>query len=345
MSKNRTHYIEAINYSLHKLLREDRRIHLIGEDLLDPYGGAFKASRGLSTKFPDQVISTPISESGITGVGIGLAMRGMLPIVEIMFGDFLTLCTDQIINHASKFNWMYNGQVDVPLVIRTAMGGGRGYGPTHSQTLEAMFLGVPMMKIIAPSHFHNPGRLLEHTVLNENNLVLFIENKLLYTRRLVAVDKLQDQSDYQFDVVNKSNSAYPTIIVDVAEEGDPDIILICYGGVAPTAFDVMQYLNIEEEIKVRLVIPSLIKPIPVEDILFVTKQGGKIIIVEEGVKTGGWGAEVSSQLHEQIFGKLTIPVQRIGSADIPIATAKQLEEQVLPSKNNIIEKIFWMMEQ
>jgi pyruvate/2-oxoglutarate/acetoin dehydrogenase E1 component len=347
MMNSETRYVEAINHSLHTLLRNDKRVHLIGEDILDPYGGAFKVSRGLSSKFPAQVITTPISESGITGVGIGLAMRGMLPIVEIMFGDFLTLCVDQIVNHASKFYWMYNGQVDVPLVIRTPMGGGRGYGPTHSQTLEAMFLGVPTLKIIAPSNFHDPGAILEHSVLNEKNIVLFIENKLLYPSKLLKHDSTGESLHWQIGIIKETDAAYPTMTVDIGSdvESDPDIVLICYGGVAPIALETSQYLYKEEEIRVKLVIPSLIKPIPKMDLLQALEQGGKVLIVEEGVVSGGWGAEVSSQLHEALFNRLSLPVQRLGAAETPIPTAKQLEAQVLPGRNNIIEKIFWMMEQ
>jgi len=161
-------YVESINHALHGLLAEQENVYLIGEDLLDPYGGAFKAAKGLSTSYPDRVLTTPISEAGLTGVAIGMAMRGYRPIVEIMFGDFLMLCTDQIVNHATKFSYMYNEQVQVPLTIRTPMGGYRGYGPTHSQTLEAMFLGVPRLTILAPSHYHDPGDVLARGIMLPN---------------------------------------------------------------------------------------------------------------------------------------------------------------------------------
>ena len=131
-------------------------VFVIGEDIKDPYGGAFKVTKGLSSKFPDRVLTTPISESAIVGFGTGLAISGYRPIVEIMFGDFITLCVDQIVNGASKFKWMYGDNFDVPLVIRTPMGGNRGYGATHSQTLENLFL-VYLMFILYPSIFHNPG--------------------------------------------------------------------------------------------------------------------------------------------------------------------------------------------
>ena len=157
-------YLESLNKSLHNILRKNQDVIFIGEDLLDPYGGAFKVSKGLSTNFPRQVISTPISEAGIVGAATGMAMRGLKPIVELMFGDFIALAADQIINHASKYNGIYNGQVTVPLVIRTPVGGRRGYGPTHSQSLESIFMSVPGLEIIAPSLCHKPGEMLENLV-------------------------------------------------------------------------------------------------------------------------------------------------------------------------------------
>ena len=127
-------YVESINKSLHRLMKDDEKVLVLGEDIIDPYGGAFKVTKGLSTAFPSRVINTPISEASITGFATGLAIKGYKPILEIMFGDFITLCTDQIVNGASKFRWMYGEQFSVPLIIRTPMGGRRGYGSTHSQT-------------------------------------------------------------------------------------------------------------------------------------------------------------------------------------------------------------------
>lgn len=153
-------YVEALNKTLHKIMAENNKVYILGEDILDPYGGAFKVTKGLSSIYPSRVLTTPISEGGITGFATGMALRGSIPIIEIMFGDFLTLCTDQIVNSMSKFSWMYNQQVEVPVIIRTPMGGRRGYGPTHSQTLENLFFSTPRLKIIAPSNYHNPGDLL-----------------------------------------------------------------------------------------------------------------------------------------------------------------------------------------
>ncbi len=143
-------YLESLRTSLHAILEQDPRAVVLGEDILDPYGGAFKVTQGLSTRFPDRVFTTPISEAAIVGVSVGLALRGRHPIAEIMFGDFVTLAADQLINHAAKYAAMYNGRVRVPLVVRTPMGGGRGYGPTHSQSLERLFLGIPHLTVLAP---------------------------------------------------------------------------------------------------------------------------------------------------------------------------------------------------
>jgi pyruvate/2-oxoglutarate/acetoin dehydrogenase E1 component len=172
--------LEALNQALHDSFRLDEMVFLLGEDVLDPYGGAFKVTRGLSTAYPGRVLTTPISEAGITGIAAGMALRGLRPVVEIMFGDFITLIADQLINHIAKFRWMYNDQVRVPLVIRTPMGGRRGYGPTHSQTLEKLYLGVPGLRVLAPSSVGDPGGLLSRAILEDDDPVLFVENKLLY---------------------------------------------------------------------------------------------------------------------------------------------------------------------
>ncbi|MFP3852776.1 MAG: alpha-ketoacid dehydrogenase subunit beta, partial [Anaerolineales bacterium] len=159
--------LEALNGALRDCLARDERVHFLGEDILDPYGGAFKVAQGLSTEFPDRVHSTPVSEAAIVGAGTGMALRGRLPVVEIMFGDFITLAADQLINHASKLRWMSNNQVQVPLVVRTPMGGHRGYGPTHSQTLERLYLGVPGLRVVAASATIDPGAMLSAAILND----------------------------------------------------------------------------------------------------------------------------------------------------------------------------------
>ena len=156
-----TTVVSSLNASLHKIMTEDESVFLIGEDILDPYGGTFKVTKGLSESYPSRVLTTPISEAAIVGIACGMAMRGIKPVVEIMFGDFITLASDQIINHASKFRWLFNDHFTVPMVIRTPMGGYRGYGATHSQCLEKLFLGVPGLRTIAVNSIGVGVRSLE----------------------------------------------------------------------------------------------------------------------------------------------------------------------------------------
>jgi pyruvate/2-oxoglutarate/acetoin dehydrogenase E1 component len=193
--------LESLNLVLHQAFEDDLLAVLLGEDVLDPYGGAFKVTQGLSSRFKNRVLTTPISEAGITGIAGGMALRGMHPVVEIMFGDFTTLIADQIINHVAKFNQVYSTQV--PLTIRTPMGGHRGYGPSHSQTLEKHFLGVPGLTVIAPFHLRGesplgaPGQLLYDVITAYETPVLFIENKRQYLLKLLNPT---DLLEYQVDV-------------------------------------------------------------------------------------------------------------------------------------------------
>jgi pyruvate/2-oxoglutarate/acetoin dehydrogenase E1 component len=328
-------YVESLNKALHRLMKDDEGVLVLGEDIADPYGGAFKVTKGLSTDFPGRVMATPISEAGITGFATGLAINGFKPILEIMFGDFMGLCADQIINGASKFRWMYGEQFKVPLVIRTPMGGYRGFGPTHSQTLESLFLGVPGINIVAPSCYHNPGDLLYKTV--SNNLgtpTLFIENKALYPEKLKGLDGGEKVGDFYLCEINQSNKDYPTISLKV-EKAKPDITLIAYGGVSRLAVKAALNLFLEEEILVEVLIPSLIKPLCVQDVLRSVEVTGRVVIVEEGVKTGGYGSELGSLITENAYNYLVKPVFRIGAKSFPIPSSKYLEKSILPQQNDI----------
>ena len=156
--------VQVLNEALHEVFASRDDVHLLGEDVLDPYGGAFKVTQGLSDAYPDRVLTTPISEASLFGVAAGMALRGRRPILEIMFGDFIALGFDQVVNGIAKFREMYDDQVTVPLVVRTPMGGRRGYGPTHSQSLEKLLLGVPNIVVVAMSECHDLGGLLVSAV-------------------------------------------------------------------------------------------------------------------------------------------------------------------------------------
>lgn len=333
-------YVESINRSLHDLMAEDERVYMIGEDILSPYGGAFKAARDLSEKYPDRILTTPISEAAITGIATGMAIRGLRPIVEIMFGDFITLCADQLINSAGKFIWMYNDQVTVPMVLRTPMGGRRGYGPTHSQTIETIFMNIPGLTIAAPSHYHRPGELLNSTVRNSTSPTIFIENKLLYAKQLEEIDDNGKCGDFYYRTINKTHTDYPTVSLSLEPDSLPDITLIVYGGMAPLAVEAAYNAYMKEEITVEIVIPSLVKPAPYDDLIESARKSGRIIIAEESNLGFGWGAEIAAGLQVLAFDHLKKPISRIGSEHCPIPSARPLEDEVLPQAVDIEQAIY-----
>jgi len=333
-------YVESINRALHDMMALNRDVVLLGEDLLDPYGGAFKVSRGLSTRYPSQVISTPISEQAIVGAAIGMAMRGMRPVVEIMFGDFITLAVDQIINHATKYHWMFNEQVNVPVVIRTPMGGGRGYGPTHSQSLESLFMSVSGVRICAPSIYHDPGRLLQRSVLEEKHPVLFIENKGAYPEKLRSGEELENGLQKR---VLHDEGISETVLISPYPEDAADVVIVTYGGMAQVAVEAALELFIEEEVLVHVVIPSMIRQLPADDFLSVVRQSGRLLVLEEGNRIGGWGAEVATRIQEEIFTDLLRPVQRMGAEDFPIPSALPLEREILPTREKVVDMVLKMM--
>lgn len=314
-------YLESLRSTLHAILEHDPRVVVLGEDILDPYGGAFKVTQGLSTRFPDRVFTTPISEAAIAGVSVGLALRGRRPIAEIMFGDFVTLAADQLINHAAKYAAMYNGQVSVPLVVRTPMGGGRGYGPTHSQSLERIFLGIPHLAVLAPSHVHDAGALLQAAV-DDDGPVLFVENKLLYPQPLLlgkgegAIRRRQAPDAYGHPVVYLAN---------YADGEDPDVTVAAYGGMSRVLISVLEDMA-AEEVRMLAVLPACISPFDGGSVAAAAGAGGRLLIVEESQAAFGWGAEVAAQVNAGTQG---VRVVRLGTQPTVIPAAKALEDQVL----------------
>jgi pyruvate/2-oxoglutarate/acetoin dehydrogenase E1 component len=326
-------YVDSLNKSLHSLFSENKNVLLIGEDIVDPYGGAFKVSRGLSTLYPDRVITTPISEAGIVGLGIGLALEGYLPIVEIMFGDFITLAADQIINSAVKFEQMYNRRVKVPLLVRTPMGGRRGYGPTHSQTLEAIFLSVPNLTMIAPSHLHDPGGLLRDAAVRMGGVKLFIENKSLYPLEIKAVET-QASDLVRYTLINESHPYCRSIKGDIRNNSRSEALIIGYGGMAKIIEEATEELFLEDEINVSFLFVSLIKPLPLRDVLRAIGEKSKVLIVEEGVGEFGWAAELAASIFEKTRGN-DVEVKRLGAKGFIIPSSRPLENKVLPQKEDI----------
>ena len=308
-------------------MQKDERIIMLGEDILDPYGGSFKVTKGLSTKFPDRVKGTSISESAIIGIGNGLSLAGKLPVCEIMFGDFMTLTFDQILNHAAKFPIMYNRQVKNPIIIRTPMGGGRGYGPTHSQSIEKHFLGIPQTLVLALNQRVNPAIIYDRLFKELTQPAIVIENKMLYAKRL----KTTSERGFIYEITDEP---YPTI--RIRPEGKADLTIICYGGMLEFAEEAQQKLFEEHDIISEVVCPTQLYPLNTLPILD-SVSSGHVLIVEEGNGFAGWGSEVITQIAETAPNALKT-VKRLNMLECPIPCCGPLEKELLPNTKSIIEK-------
>ena len=328
---------KRINQLIHEALKEqfqkENTAIMIGEDIEyvtpwteKPYGGAFKVSNDLSEHF-ENIKNTPISEAAITGVGTGLSIGGMLPIVEIMFGDFMTLALDQIYNHACKFAGMYNNQIAIPLVIRTPMGGKRGYGPTHSQSIEKHFLGITDLSIIV-LNYRIPPKQLYQSIFKENNPTLVIENKVLYTK------KLQNEVLLGYEV-NVSDEKYPTLKIS-PQERKPDLTILCYGEVLENVEKAMELAFDEEEIFCEIICPSQINPVNIMPILQSFNITKRLLTVEEGTNIAAYSSEIAAKIMENNV-QLNSFVRLANNEIIP--SSAQAELDILPNTNSIFEKI------
>jgi pyruvate/2-oxoglutarate/acetoin dehydrogenase E1 component len=299
--------VDAINAAMHEFLGSNPDAFFIGEDVLDPYGGAFKVAKGLSTAYPSQVITTPISEAGIAGLATGLAIKSRPVCLEIMFGDFITLSADQIINHMTKLPWVYNNQIAIPVVIRTPMGGRRGYGSTHSQSLEKHFCGVPGLSVRAVSQYTNIVGLYRE-VFAARTPHLVIENKAIYAKNL------------------KTNS--------FANIASPDLVIISYGGCMEDCVMAATLLAEVHEIRVKVVEIDSLWPFDYLGIRAALDRARAVLTVEEGTTGWGFAAEVARSL----VGVDNIFFDSIAAPDHPIPSAKVWEDRILSSCEKVVTR-------
>lgn len=326
--------VQVLNEALHSLFASRDDVHLLGEDVLDPYGGAFKVTQGLSDAYPERVLTTPISEAALFGVAAGMALRGRRPILEIMFGDFIALGFDQIVNGIAKFAEMYDGQVTVPLVVRTPMGGRRGYGPTHSQSLEKLLLGVPNVVVVAASECHDLGALLAAAVEDERP-VFFVENKLMYGR----VNRRPEEGHIGELAVRESEGPYPALTFSGTGFTEASATIVTYGGMVPIVLDAVTELILEHELFCEIVALSQLLPLELEPVLESVARSGALVTAEEGTLTGGFGAEIAARVQELAWSDLRGPVRRVAARDGIIPSARPLEDAMLPSANDVVEAI------
>jgi 2-oxoisovalerate dehydrogenase E1 component len=320
--------VQQFNAFYEGFLQRHPNALFIGEDIADPYGGAFKVSAGLQSKFGDRVLTTPISEAAITGLGLGLAVAGNRPIVEVMFGDFMTLAFDQILNNASKFFHMYNKNVVCPLIVRTPMGGRRGYGPTHSQSLEKFFVGMDNILVLSTNSLVDVASQLAGLSAAKSPAIIF-ENKIDYTLRQYAPPE-------GICVEVNDECPFPTVAVRF-EGADPTVTLVAYGGMARFVADQLFKIFEDTNLVPELIVPIALHPVDVAAIAESAARTGKLAVIEEGSSFGGLGAEIVAAVLETT----TKPIStvRIGSRPVPIPSVPALEREALPGIDTICSQL------
>jgi pyruvate dehydrogenase E1 component beta subunit len=324
---------EALREAIEEEMERDERVFCIGEDIAVPggWGGAFTVTLGLEKKFPNRMIDTPIAELGFFGVAVGAALMGMRPIVDVQYGDFLFLASDQIINNAAKMRYMSGGTAKVPLVIRAPVGA-TGRGAQHAQSMERFFSGVPGLKVVAPSNAYDAKGLLKAAVRDDDPVVIF-EHKLLYGSRGARSEPAA--LDATSDIPVESYTV-PLNTAAVRREGSQVTILawLLMAHHAMAAAEVLATENIQAEI----VDVRSLAPIDYATIGASVRKTGRVMIVEEGPKTGGIGGELSAGITERYGPDLKAPVVRIASPDVPVPFSPVLENAYRPDVSRIIEE-------
>lgn len=312
-------YARAVREAMSEEMRRDDRVFFMGEDIA-AYGGAFGVSAGMLDEFGEQrVRDTPISEAGIVGAAVGAAMTGMRPIVEIMFADFVTCCMDAIVNQAAKTRYMFGGQTTMPIVLRTPAGSGTGAAAQHSQSVEAWLTNVPGLKILVPSTPYDAKGLLKSAV-RDDNMVIFLEQKLLY----------RTKGD-----VPEDNYTIPLGKADIKRSGK-DITVLTYGRMVQRCLDVAQKVDADlEVVDLRTLVP-----LDRETIIESAKKTGKVLIVHEACRTGGFGGELAAAITESdALFYLDAPIKRVCGLDVPIPYNPLLEANVVPTEERLIEAV------
>ncbi|MDW8161776.1 MAG: alpha-ketoacid dehydrogenase subunit beta [Anaerolineales bacterium] len=327
MSTRELTFAQAIREALDEELARDERIVLFGEDI-GAWGGVFRTTEGLYEKYgPDRVIDTPLSEEGYVGMAVGIAMTGMHPVPEIMFGDFITLAMDQIVNQAAKMRYMTGGQVAVPITIRATMGGGRSSGAQHSQSWHAWFAHVPGLKVVVPSTPYDAKGLLK-TALRDPNPVVFFEDKVMYHKIKGPVP----EEEYLI----------PFGVADIKREGK-DVTIIALSRMVHTALAAAERLA-QEGISAEVVDPRTLTPLDEETLVQSVCKTGGAVIVDEGYTRFGITAELAAVIAKGAFDYLDAPIERVGAFDVPIPFSPPLEFATIPDEERIVQAVYRILE-
>lgn len=317
MTENIISCAKALSEALHEEMARDERVFLIGEDIT-AHGGNFGQFGGLYERFGERVIDTPISETAIAGAGVGAALTGMRPVVDLYFADFLPVAMDEIVNQTAKMQYMFGGQVNLPLVIWVNDGGGVGAGAHHSQCLESWFVHTPGLKVVVPSEPADVKGLMKAAIRDEDP-VMFFQHKLLFAQK---------------GPVPEGEYVVPLGKGEVKRHGK-DITILTYSRMTYVALDAAERLA-EEGIDSEIIDMKTLKPLDFDLIAESVKKTKHVLVAHEACLTGGFGAEVAARIGEEVFDYLDAPVTRIGAKDTPIPVSPILENFVLPQVDDIV---------
>lgn len=318
-------YRDALNEALHEEMERDPTVFVLGEDV-GRHGGPMQVCKGLWAKYGDwRVRDTPISEAGFVGLGVGAALTGLRPVIEIMYIDFGALAMDQIVNQAAKARYMFGGKARVPIVIRTQGGGGRGNAAQHSQSLEMWYVHTPGLVVVQPSTPADAKGLLKSAIRDENPVV-FIEHKLLFNTKGPVPD-----GEYTI----------PLAVADVKRPGT-DVTLVAHSRMVLFALDAAQALA-AEGIDAEVIDPRTLKPLDLDTLVASVKNTHRMVVVSEGVRTGGFASEVAARVQEAAFDWLDAPVTCVTSEDAPMPYNEGLELEVIPTKADIVRAVKGVM--
>ncbi len=329
---NNTTCLENLNAAMLDLARSDEKIIFIGEDIKAPYNGAYKVEKGLSELCPDRVISTPISEESFTGFAAGLAMSGYKPIVDFMFSDFMTLGFDMILNFCSKYPDMYGVELKLPMIIRSANGGYRGYGATHSQSMQKYFMGINNVFVFEMSPYHDNKKVFEQ-MLNKNKLCMFFEEKSAYNQKMFKTD---EENLFKVETL-KEDENWAHISTD---SNRCDVSIITTGGLSSMVLDCALELLVDYEIEAEIFIPSQLYPCQMSSVFEKLKKTSNVVVIEECNYGANWGSVVLSELQKLQQGKNLIEkINLLSSNPRSIPANTKLENRVLINKEKIVELI------
>lgn len=326
MSLVESTFVGAINRTLAQAMREDEKVIVLGEDVAE--GGPYLATAGLADEFGrDRVRNTPISESAVTGVAVGLAQAGFRPVLEIMFIDFITLALDQLVNQAAKAHYMSGGQLSVPMVLRTQGGAGQRNAAQHSQSLEAWLTHVPGLKVVMPSSAADAAGLLAAAIADPNPVV-FIENKSLYFRKETIPGRAEPLPLGQANVLRRGR----------------DVTIVALSRMVGDALEAAETLA-EEGIEAEVIDPRSLVPLDIETLARSVQRTGRAVVAHEAVTFGGFGAEIVAQIQEHAFDRLRAPLRRVGGPFTPIPLSPPLENRFRAGAEDIVravrESIAW----